>query len=84
MDGHEIGLALNKRILSTVKTLIRLLGPEISINNVFASASLPQTAKKDDGVYAVYEGKQSNKAVWIGHPRPLLFIFCLFKQTLQS
>ena len=71
MGGHEIGLALNKRILSTVKTLIRLLGPEISINNVFASASLPQTAKKDDGVYAVYEGKQSNKAVWIGHPRPL-------------
>ena len=75
MDGHEIGLALNKRILSTVKTLIRLLGPEISINNVFASASLPQkkfyNIKKDDGVYAVYEGKQSNKAVWIGHPRPL-------------
>ena len=56
MDGHEIGLALNKKILSTLKTLTRLIGPEASINNLLASAIAQQAGKREDGIYAVYEG----------------------------
>ena len=58
MDGHEIGLALNKKILSTLKTLTRLIGPEASINNILASAIAQQAGKREDGIYAVYEGNE--------------------------
>jgi hypothetical protein len=58
MDGQEIGLALNKRILSTLKTLLRIIGPEISGHNSFASSTALHSAKKDDGIYAVYEGNK--------------------------
>ena len=35
----------------------RLIGPEISQNNVFASALIAHVGKKEDGIYAVFEGK---------------------------
>ena len=56
LDGQEIGLALNKRILSTLKTLLRLIGPEVCHNNVFASASVSNVSKKEDGIFVVFEG----------------------------
>jgi hypothetical protein len=56
LDGQEIGLALNKRILSTLKTLLRLIGPEVCQNNVFASASVSNVSKKEDGIFVVFEG----------------------------
>jgi hypothetical protein len=56
MNGHEIGLALSKKILSTLKTLMRLIGPEVSSNTILTSTVVPQTGKREDGIYAVYEG----------------------------
>jgi hypothetical protein len=35
-----------------------LIGPEISQNNVFASALIAHVGKKEDGIYAVFEGKK--------------------------
>ena len=64
LDGQEIGLALNKRLLSTLKTLLRLIGPEMSHNNVFASALQSHAGKKEDGIYAVFEGLLFDHLSW--------------------